>query len=230
MKTKDIEHIIACIDEEKRQTYDYDNIQRIYREYSAHQIDDRALVKDFKTNLSTKEVLVIVPGHSVVENQEKIQSYIQKEHPIVISVNFEAENFIVDYVFYGNVRRYEKSHIKKDKSCILTSNIKPKSENEFVFNYFDLIEAEGKYFDNSTIMLLNLLHRFGVKKITLAGFDGFSQERNAFVDDTFYENRFIDSYDIMNKELEKMLRNLAERFSKKIEVSFITPSLYQKIF
>ena len=230
LKTKDIEHIIACIDEEKRQTYDYDNIQRIYREYSAHQIDDRALVKDFKTNLSTKEVLVIVPGHSVVENQEKIQSYIQKEHPIVISVNFEAENFIVDYVFYGNVRRYEKSHIKKDKSCILTSNIKPKSENEFVFNYFDLIEAEGKYFDNSTIMLLNLLHRFGMKKITLAGFDGFSQERNAFVDDTFYENRFIDSYDIMNKELEKMLRNLAERFSKKIEVSFITPSLYQKIF
>lgn len=230
LKTKDIEHIIARINEEKRQTYDYDNIQKIYVEYCANQVDDREAIAELRKILDGKEVLILVPGQSIVRREREIQSYIQEKKPIVISVNFDGKSFAVDFEFYANIRRYEKVGVLSDGKKIVASNIKVRDEEAYVFNYFELIESNGKYFDNSTIMLLNLLKRLDVKDVVFAGFDGFSSEGHDFVDDTFYENRFIDKYEEINREMEKTLRNFAERVSDKMKIKFLTSSIYEKIF
>lgn len=230
LKTKDIEHIIARIDEEKRQTYDYENIQRIYVEYSANKVDDRKEIEQLKQEFNGKEVLVLVPGQSVITQKETIKKYIKSKNPIVISVNFDGKNFTVDYEFYGNIRRYERFGNFSGRKKIVSSNIKTNNENVLVFDYFELIEPNGKFFDNSTIMLMNLLKRLEVKTVTFAGFDGFSQGGNDFVDNTFYETRFLNKYAEMNSEMEKILRVFAGRVSGKMKIKFLTPSIYQKIF
>lgn len=230
LKTKDIEHIIARIDEEKRQTYDYENIQRIYVEYSANKVDDRKEIEQLKQEFNGKEVLVLVPGQSVITQKETIKNYIKSKNPIVISVNFDGKNFTVDYEFYGNIRRYERFRNFSARKKIVSSNIKTNNENVLVFDYFELIEPNGKFFDNSTIMLMNLLKRLEVKTVTFAGFDGFSQGGNDFVDNTFYETRFLNKYAEMNSEMEKTLRVFAGRVSGKMKIKFLTPSIYQKIF
>lgn len=229
LRTKDIKHIIARIDEKKRQTYDYDNIQKIYIEYSSNKIDDKENMEILSKALKGKDVLVLVPGKSIQKEEQKIREYIVENNPIIISVNFEGSPFTPDYEFFGNVRRFDKVIYNKIPR-IISSNIKPQTEQDIVINYFDLIECTGKYFDNSTIMLLNLLRRIGVINICIAGFDGFSKQGNDFVDDTFYELRFQKGYKEINAEMEKTLRGLVQHMNPLIKVKFLTSSIYEKIF
>lgn len=231
IRTKDIQHIIARIDEETRQTYDYDNIQRIYVEYSSNKVDDRETLVNLKNEIAERNILILVPGRSLYEKRNEIDNFIKEKNPVIISVNMESDLFASDYSFYGNVRRYDKEISKNDNhNRIITSNIQSACEKDKVVNYFDLIESSGKYFDNTTIMLLNLLRKMEFEQLYIAGFDGFSASGNDYVDDTFYETRFHSEYENINKEMEKMLRKFAERIAGRMKVSFITPSIYKTIF
>ena len=49
-----------------------------------------------------------------------------------------------------------------------------------------------RYFDNSTIMLLNLMKRLNPSKITIAGFDGFRTDwAQNYADSSYQNNRHI---------------------------------------
>lgn len=231
IRTKDIRRIIARIDEDTRQTYDYDNIQRIYVEYSANQVDDRETLMKLNDEMAGRDILVLVPGRSIYDMRNEISNFIKEKNPVIISVNLENELFKSDYAFYGNVRRYDKAiSMKKCRNRIITSNIQPASNNDLVVSYFDLIESSGKYFDNTTIMLLNLLRKMDFGQLYMAGFDGFTASGKDYVDDSFYEARFHNEFESINKEMEKMLRNYAERTAGKIKITFLTPSIYKTIF
>lgn len=227
--TKDIKHIISRIDEETRQKYDYDNIQKIYKEYTAQKIDDSENKYLLKEEIGTKPVLILVPGKSLIDYKTKIHELIAEEQAVVISVNFVPDEFKIDYAFYGNSRRYENSLNNHNKK-IITSNIEKKGNDEIVFNYYSLVEGQGEYFDNSTIMLLNLLKILEVKQILIAGFDGFTAKGNDFVDKSFHQNRFKEEYEKLNKGMGEMMRRLASHISGKTTISFITPSKYKDYF
>lgn len=230
LRTKDIKHIIAQIDVETRQTYDYDNIQRIYIEYAAKQIDDQTVISDIREKMKGREILVLVPGKSIHAEQEKIIKFIKDKNPVIFSVNFDGSPIKPDYEFYGNVRRYEKRKKQDDVTCIISSNIQSNSESDVVVNYYSLIESKGKYLDNSTIMLMNLLNRIDASHVTMAGFDGFSNEGNNYVDDSFYENRVAEDYKQINEGMELALRGFASRMNEHMKISFLTESVYKKIF
>ena len=230
LKTKDIKHIIARIDEQTRQTYDYDNIQKIYVDYSSKKVNDRDILDRFKQEFNNRTILVLVPGKSLRDYEKEIQTYIKEENPIVITVNFSSTQFDATYEFYGNIRRYEKRDVDNNIPRIVSSNVTIAQEEDLMVNYFDIIESQGKYQDNSTIMLLNLLNRISAGNVVMAGFDGFTVEGNDFVDDTFYEHRFEDDYQQMNKDIELLLRGFEAHRSKTMKISFLTPSVYKKIF
>lgn len=231
LRTKDIKNILIRIDEDDRQSYDYDNIQKIYTEYSANIVNDSDTLERIKREISEKDVLILVPGSSLENKKSDIESFINNRNPFVISVNFDCELFKINYSFYGNVRRYDKSiHANSKQNRIITSNVQSASKDDIIVNYFDLIESTGKYFDNTTIMLLNLLRKIDVEHLYIAGFDGFSENGNDFVNDTFYGARFYKEYRTINIEMEKMLRNFANRIVGKMEITFLTPSVYKTIF
>lgn len=226
MDTKDIKNIMSMIDEQTRQRYDYDNIERLYVEYIADKTDDHDALMKLRNYIGGKETLVLVPGSSLNLYKDKIDEYIEKNDPVIISVNFQSE-YEQSYAFYGNAKRY-KNNVNSNKRTIISSNIKSLNDTDIVVNYHGLINRGYKYFENSTIMLLHLLKKLEVKKITIAGFDGFSRDvKTNYMDSSFSDSRNIEDYDIMNKEIGSMLSDIVKTLKGKCEVSMLTPSLYE---
>lgn len=229
MQTKDIKNILSMIESDKRTRYDYDNIENLYRKYNASKIDDNETIQRLRNEIRNREVLVLVPGNSLKEYGGRIWQYIEKYNPLCISVNYISK--YSKYVFWGNSKRYamykgERNYVEN----IVTSNIKPDNEKDYWVNYYSLINYDYKNFENSTIMVLNLLKRIGVDKITIAGFDGFEEKSDSnYVDDSFQKERHMESYNELNAELYDMFEKYYETMKNTCQISMLTPSLYEGI-
>ena len=228
LQSRDIKNLISMIDPELRQRYDYDNIEKLYVEYTATKIDDMETIQSLKKMFGDKKILVIVPGSSIIDNKEKIDLYARKEDVFTISVNFADPRAAI--VFYGNKKRYfNLTSARLNKPSIVTSNIAPDNENDYVVNYYDLIDTQYKYFENSTMMLLYLLRRIGVENICLAGFDGFKTElKTNYINNSFQNDRHIEEFDEINREIQKMMEEYIHSIKYKCNISFLTDSLYCK--
>ena len=227
LDTKDIGKLLSMIDPGTRQRYDYDNIQRLYTEYVADKIDDHEAIDKLKERIEGKEVLVMVPGNTLNTHREKIDSYIMENKPVVISVNFVADEPSA-IAFFGNQKRYTRLESKRfDRKVIISSNIKSTSGDDIVVNYHSLINRGYKYFENSTIMLFNLLKRINPSKVTVAGFDGFDEHNESNYADTSYQNeRHVGEFETLNREIKAMFKEIVETMTPGCDFKFITPSLY----
>lgn len=230
LDTKDIGKLLSMIDPATRQRYDYDNIQRLYTEYVADKIDDHENINNLKEIMEGKEILVMVPGNTLNTHRRIIDDYIKDNEPIVISVNFVADEPSA-YAFFGNAKRYARLDKKReDRKVIISSNIKSDSPKDIVVNYHSLINRGYKYFENSTIMLLNLLKRVNPTMITLAGFDGFdSRAEKNYVDSSYQNERHVEEFETLNKEIRVMFKDVIEIMYPTVRFSMITPSMLSDI-
>ena len=232
LNSKDIKHIISMIEPQKRKRYDYRNIEKLYTEYVGLKIDDSANIKNLKKEFNDNKILILAPGYTITEYSEHIKNFIITENPIVISINFIFDVYLINYIFFGNPRRYK--HLLKDLSnhkIIISSNVPSLLGNEIIVNYNSLIDRGYKYCDNSAIILLNLLKIIGNENIYIAGLDGF--DINTI--DNYYckDYNLIDNkneYEQFNIELKDMLRNFSKKLNKKDSIKFLTPSKYESIF
>ena len=226
LNSKDIKYIISAIDDEKRQRYDYDNIQRIYNDYFSTVINDDISILNLRNKLVDKKILVLAPGKSIIDYEKDIKKLLT-EDVIVVSVNFIPDNISCDYHFYANAIHWDKiSNNIEHKKCILSSNIKGNIENVIRVNYASLICEDSKLSDNSTMMLLNLLEKCGVKKIMIAGFDGLKPNEDNYVNSDFINSEHGMQFEESNRIIRKMFENYLERTSKNLEVVLVTPSIY----
>lgn len=227
LATKDVKHIMSMIDPVKRMSYDYDNIQALYQEYIADKVDDHAAITELKETIEGKEVFIYVPGNTINTHRDEIDKYVADNNPIRISVNFVADDKDA-IAFFGNQKRYDKLTAKRDgRKVIIASNVKSSSDSDVVVNYHSLINRGYKYFENSTIMLLNLMKSLNPSKITIAGFDGFRPELDQNYADSSYQNdRHKAEFATINKEIRDMLKGIIETLSPNCDVVFLTPSLY----
>lgn len=230
LDTKDIGKLLSMIDPETRQRYDYDNIQRLYTEYVGDKIDDYTAVQALKEVVGGKEVLVMVPGNTLNTHREEIDRYIAEHKPVVISVNFMADEPSA-YAFFGNAKRYARLENKRvGRKVIISSNVKTDNDTDIIVNYHSLINRGYKYFENSTIMLLNLLKRVNPSRITLAGFDGFdANNRKNYADSSYQNERHIEEFNTLNKEISTMFGEVVKTMSPACEFKMITPSLYNTV-
>lgn len=226
LESKDIGKILSMIDPQVRQRYDYDNIEKLYIEYVSEKVDDHKAIEELKKTINNREVVVLVPGNSLNTYRKEINDYIEKNKAFVISVNFVADNKSA-YAFFGNQKRYTISEKKlNEQKCIVSSNINAKKDS-IIVNYHSLINRGYKYFENSTIMLLNLLKRIEVNRISLAGFDGFEAAKiSNYADESFQNDRHRSEFEELNKEITAMLSEIKETLAEKCEIKFITPSRF----
>lgn len=227
LDTKDIGKLLSMIDPATRQRYDYDNIERLYTEYVADKIDDRETIGLIKQIVDGHEVLIMAPGNTLNTHRAYIDSYIRDKQPLVISVNFIADD-LGAYAFFGNQKRYTRlSEKRKGRNVIVSSNVKSDNGQDLIVNYHSLINRGYKYFENSTIMLLNLLKRVNPKKISIAGFDGFdvNNDKN-YADNSFQNDRHKSEFTTLNKEVTQMYNEIKETMYPDCEIELITPSLY----
>lgn len=232
LDTKDIKYILSMIDEKKRQRYDYDNIERLYIEYNSSKIDDTKSVENLSNIIKERDVLIIGPGSSVSTYDKRINTFISKKDVVVITINFISDRVHADFAFFGSNKRYVEFSNKSDlcNKIIITSNIKNNSPSDIIINYSNVIEVGYKHFDNSTIMVLNLMKRVGVKRVYIAGVDGFVKgSLNYFCSELDYK-RDTEKYLELNAEMESMLRQFKMKTKNKMSINFITPSEYAHIF
>ena len=225
-----INEILSRIPKDKKLLFDAQYIEEAYIEYQSHSIDDKENIEKLSNMVADKVVLLIGPGRSISVYEDKISDYISEYKPIVVSVNFESNIYNCDYIFISNAKRYSKLTDSTNKQSlaqlITTSNIslfdKPA---EYVFNYSSLINDNGVGSDNALLLAVASFSRCNVKKIILAGFDGFKPGESDYFDSK-YAFAGNEEYTVSTNEITaKGIRNLSEG----IRIDFLTKSLYESV-
>lgn len=227
LSVKSINEILAKLEGEKMLLYDKNYIEELYISYQKNEVNDLEERKELKEILQDKEILLIGPGVTVETQFDKIQQFIWERKPVIISINYIPEKIKLDYIFLSNSKRYVQlaSRLCHDKySIIATSNVTATSKEAFqyVLNFGSLMDKEAEIIDNSLIMFLKVLIDLDCRKVTLAGFDGYTSESSNYLNIEM-EYEFVKSKaDYLNNYTRDFMRNVEE----KLQINFLTESKY----
>lgn len=221
LRAKQINQILASVQENKKTAYDETYIEGLYQKFQDHKVDDSELLISLQKKLSGRKVLILAPGASILKQKKEIERFIKKEKPIVISANFVPVDYHQDYIFVSNAMRYGALDEKKQGSEILvTSNLIDVCNEPNVLNYSELSFDEKGNCDNCVIMLMKLLIKLESEEIYVAGFDGYQEKGDNYVTSYMASQH--------TKGMEENIRNrrYLDDIRKQIKVEFLTDSLY----
>ncbi len=229
LNVKDIERIIASIPRDKCALFDKGCIETLYNEYQTHSVDDREVIQKLQNIWERKTILILAPGSTLMEEESNIRKYIKQNHPYVISVNFNSQLYEADMIFISNLKRfenYDSIFAGIDKEIVITSNISTETRtNTYIVNYTNYLNYDNLVSDNAGLMLCKLLEKCGVKKIALAGFDGFvTDAAKNYFDKELFNNVESSMLEVKTRKIREQLRQLG----KEIELVFVTTSQYEK--
>ena len=232
LSVKSINEILSSISPERKTKFDKTYIEELYQTYQGRNKSGRKDLDELEKALSEGDILLIGPGSSINSEKDRIREYIAQNASAVISVNHLSPAVTADFIFISNVKRYEQLNAvigrnsELSSKIILTSNITPSQlKPDYVVDYTALVmENSNVNYDNSLLMLIELLKQMGVKKVSLAGFDGY---------DSAKENYFAQDMEFGSDEKEFEERNAAvgeklAELDKSIGIRFLTESKYQK--
>lgn len=234
IESRDINCILESLTDQQRKRYDYGNLENLYQIYMKMDTDDADSLKKIDELFKNKKILIVLPGHSIVEYSGQLVDFYENEKPEVICVNIISDIFDKQTLYFNNINRYKfwKNHELFGRfPKIITSNIDTSNiYNQIVVDYGRL--AESEYMDNSAILLLRLLDYVDASEIYIAGFDGFND--NAF--DSGYAIEAMEkprnniSADELNKDIEEGLARFFEDRKKKYKIKLLTRSRFESFF
>ena len=222
LTNKDINHILARIDESKKTVFDSEYADSLYIDYQNHRIDDRKVLEEIRKEFDKKHILILAPGASIVEKYETIHKFINKNNPIVIAVNFQPDNINTDYVFFSNNKRFDRLESIKGR-VIITSNLLSNDKHEkydYVVDY-NKLSCTFQKGSNSLLMLLKLLTIVDVREVYLAGADGYSESNKNYYSSSYKSH--AENGVNYNLAVSDAIRGMG------IKTEFITPSAYDII-
>lgn len=218
-----IHEVVQMIRSDKKTEFDKEYIGELYQTYSSHQYDDRDAYTRLQRLIGNREVVLIGPGQSIIEHHEEIEQYTKDHDCFVITLN-HPDLYEQDAVFYSNRKRYQESVCRLSPSDIqiVTSNISvEEQENKLIFDYAKSLSRKAGVTDSALPMCLHILEQASISKVTLAGFDGFTND----LDRNFYSNKV--SY-LLDKnyveELNETMRTNIEKYREKMLIKSLTPS------
>lgn len=215
LTNRDINLILARFAKEKATAFDRAYADQMYIDYKNNTVDDTKSWHKLQEELYGKVILVMAPGISIINQTDVISDYINKNKPVIISVNFVPEDYASDYAFFSNNKRFSQL---TNKSCkvIITSNV-DYSGAEFVINYNRLSSAFEQGY-NSLVMLLKLLKNIGIGKVAVAGADGYNGDKISYYKSSI--NTVQSNWRAYNDSVASALKKIA------IDIEFLTESLY----
>ena len=182
---------------------------------------------------------------------EKTREADGDENLEIIAINYIPSEIPIDMLFISNSKRYlqmssalarlisteavdtkpkyDENGMPIDESSdriqiIATSNVTSKRiDFDYTLNYSSLIDEDADIIDNSFIMLLKALVKAGVKKVNVAGFDGYSEDKLNFINPEM-EYTFIKD---RTEELNQYAKDKLAELASDIQVNFVTTSLYK---
>ena len=216
--------IFDMMDEDKKVSYDKDYIEELYLRYMATGKSQEEHKTELIENMRGKTVLLIAPGKSSIEEKDEIASFVN-EDVVTVSVNYNYPLVNTDYIFLSNLRRFRELDVSNRGKCIVTSNI-PADNVYLQTKYRDLLCDIEAVKDNAGLMAIKFFAQMGVKKIYLAGFDGYSHdEKENYGESTMAFVTRTAVLDAMNQGMTEMLK----KYSALVELNFLTKPHYVKI-
>ncbi len=227
LSVKSIDQILGRLEGEKKLLYDKDYIETLYIDYQNKVVNDERDRKQLRQALLGKKLLLVGPGTTMQTQKDRVEAFVAKEQPTVISINYVSETVKPDYIFLSNSKRYVQLATRlsqENYTIIATSNVTQTREGAFsyVLNFSTLMDENAKIVDNSLVMLLKALMQAGIFEVTLAGFDGYSSEASN------YFNRSME-YDFVKGMAEYLNRytvGFLEDHRDELKVHFLTDSRY----
>lgn len=230
LSVKSINEILSKLQGEKQLMYDQKLIEQLYLDYQNIEVNDRHDIEELTKVFQGRKVLLLGPGLNVQKQLDRLQAYVEKTHPIIVSVNFISGEINTDYVFLSNSKRYVQlaTALSQNPSLqvIATSNVtKTDGKFDYTLQYSSLLdqEADGVCMDNSFVMLLKVMKRIGVSSVALGGFDGYMGDKKQN-----YINAYME-YNFSKEQAEKLNRYVADvlkELQQSIQMEFITDSFY----
>lgn len=225
LTVENMDEIFSMMDDEKRSNYDKNYIEELYVKYMATGNVQESHLSELKTEIAGKEVLIIAPGRSSVEEKDAIISCAKKSNIVSISVNFDYAEYETNYIFLSNLRRFRELEPGKRKKCIVTSNI-PAIEIYLQTKYQDLLNSHEQVRDNAGMMLIKYLVSLGAKKVWIAGIDGYSLDPTQnFADQKMNFFTQKATFEAMNQGMNDVLRE----YSKLIDIEFVTTPKFVRV-
>lgn len=229
---KDMRNIIQSMDQADRRKYDYDLLEQKYLDVVSRNVDDEPAMKALQDSFSEREIVLVAPGKSALDEQKRIKEEIKNRNAVVIGVNAILPGYDYDYIFFVNPARYEYAretvasfnNVKK----IVLSNIKSESaEDEIVVAYDHAIKQGWPHFDNAVICALRMLEWLGVRKASIAGFDGFKTRYNESYADPLLPSLNPDNkWDELNEEISNMFLEFKTNAENCKNIEFLTESYF----
>lgn len=221
--------VLSRIPNETKLTFNEDLIEKIYLDYQEKDLNDTEALHELKNILSNKTVLLLGPGPSILEYKDEILKLVLDRKAIVVGVNCVPSTIKTDYVFISNSKRYEQLVdvlIKENKKVIAASNVTPMDKNiDYLVNFTKLMKHDAKIVDNAITMSLKGLELLGVSKVLLAGFDGFSTQKQNFYNSYMEFLNPPDDLEQRNVEIAEDLK----LFVDVLQLEFVTPSKYSEL-
>lgn len=233
--SRDINFLLNRIDSTNRKRYDYDLLESTYMEYLDTQCDDTTAIQKLHDNLSEKDILILLPGHTLVSHKDSIDAYYNENKPIVISVNLLSSDYAIDYAYFSNKNRYQywknASNFNEYKK-IVTSNVTTISDEKHdIIDFSRLVKCGWEQLDNSGILLLRLLDLMDVKSIAIAGFDGYNHNSSTYnyVQKSMEKTRNTLKAEEANRDIQSMLEDYINTRNSTCKLNFITPSYFENV-
>lgn len=220
-----IDEIFTLMDKNRKICFDKEYIESLYIRYLESGNAQESNLAELMGNLYSREVLLIAPGRSSLDEKKKIISFIKQNNPISISINYDYSGYPSDYIFISNLRRYSALRLNRKGKSIITSNI-PSVDSYAKIRYADLLNDHDTVQDNAGLMLIKFLIHAKVKKIYLAGIDGYSIDSSLN-----YAEKDLTLY-MKKAHAEAMnigISNVLSSFSRDIPIEFVTKPKYVHI-
>lgn len=225
-----MDELLATIEpEDKKLLYDKTVGKKYYDEFLNHNFNDGEATNRFLDFVGNRKLLLIGPGKNIKLQKAKVDGFIKRENPVVISINYVPDAVLTDCVFITNPKRYHdmtldlKEESAKDIKTLATTNVTCRNgQFDFVVNRAPLLEKDEKIIDNSFLMLIKYLDSIGIKEIYCAGFDGYSDKESN------YSNPEME-YAFVKQEathLNSYMKAVIADYRTKMSISFITYSAY----
>ena len=225
-----INNILNKLEGEKKLLYDEEYVERLYIDYQQIECDDACSYEILGSELKDKPILLVAPGKSIINYKDKIMKYIQEINPVVIPINFIPDGYSLDYIFISNAKRYVQqatgiSRLSDSVKLIATSNVtRAKGDFDYIFSYSNLVDEDALIVDNPMIMFIKILDKIRVSSIALAGFDGYEwTELPNYVNANMEHSFSKEKAEMINKDVVNSLKKIGTS----IDISFITPTLYE---
>lgn len=217
--------LLGMIAEEKKISFDRNYAEELYRKYNeSKSVDDTENVKELRSILANKKVVLIAPGKSIGTAREQIAKLISAPDTVSIGLNLVSE-YDVDYVLTTRAEVY-KDAVVSGQNVITTSAVsKGGRGNVKVLDYKKWINIDEQTHDSSSVIAMNLLKSCGVKEVLLAGFDGFSVDINEnYYDPNMRHPVNAEQAHRRNSYYRKMIQELKEYGMR---ITFVTRSKYE---